>query len=114
MLYEVITIIFALLLNEIHNVVFKRFVQSLTIIPRFLSTMVVVMIFQSILSPSNGSINHIINFFGGESIHFFTKSEWFIPIYVVSELWQFMGWSSIIYMAVLTSADLSQYRNNFV
>jgi len=105
-----IPIIFALLLNEIHNVVFKRFVQSLTIIPRFLSTMVVVMIFQSILSPSNGSINHIINFFGGESIHFFTKSEWFIPIYVVSELWQFMGWSSIIYMAVLTSADLSQYE----
>ena len=76
-------------------------------------TIVVVMIFQSLLSPSEtslGAINKLIEFFGGHAIYFVQESEWFIPIYIVSELWQFMGWSSIIYMAVLSSADLSQYE----
>jgi len=103
-------IIFALLLNEIGNSKFKKTVQSLAILPKFLSTVVVVMIINTILSPSVGIINLLIEKIGGEPVYFVQQSKWFIPIYIISELWQFMGWNSIIYMAVLSSADKSQYE----
>jgi len=103
-------IIFALLLNEIASSKFKKLVQSLTIIPKFLSIVVVVMIINTMFSPSVGIINMLIEKLGGDSIYFVNESKWFIPIYIISELWQFMGWNSIIYMAVLTSADPSQYE----
>ncbi len=103
-------IIFAILLNEVMNSKFKKFVQTVTIVPKFLSTIVVVMILNAMLSPSSGFINQIIEFFGGSSIYFLNEPEWFIPAYVISELWQFLGWNSIIYMAVLSSADKSLYE----
>lgn len=103
-------IIFALMLNEVNNKIFKKTVQSITIIPKFLSTVVVVMIITSILSPSTGIINGVIEHFGGETINFLTEPGWFRAIYIFSELWQFLGWNSIIYMAVLSSADQEQYE----
>ncbi len=103
-------IIFALLLNEIEFKRFKKISQSITIIPKFLSTVVVVMMVKALLSPSSGIINEIIGLFGGEGIYFLNKPEWFRCIYIASDIWQFLGWNSIIYMAVLTSADQSQYE----
>ncbi len=103
-------IIFALLLNEIEFKSFKKIAQSLTIIPKFLSTVVVVMMINALLSPSTGVINHIIELFGGKGIYFLNEPQWFRFIYIVSDVWQFLGWNSIIYMAVLTSADQNQYE----
>ncbi|MFI3175231.1 MAG: ABC transporter permease subunit [Bacillota bacterium] len=103
-------IIFSILLNEIGNKHFKKFVQSITIIPKFLSVVVVVMIFNTMLSPSTGVVNEIIVALGHEKIFFMNEAEWFRAIYIISEVWQFMGWSSIIYMAVLASADQEQYE----
>ena len=103
-------IIFALLLNEIEFKRFKKIAQSLTIIPKFLSTVVVVMMINALLSPSTGVVNHIIELFGGEGIYFLNEPQWFRFIYIVSDIWQFLGWNSIIYMAVLTSADQNQYE----
>lgn len=103
-------IVFAIMLNEIRNKYFKKIVQSVTIIPKFLSTVVVVMMLNTMLSPSTGIINHIIEAFGGDAIYFMGLPEWFRPVYVASDLWQFLGWNSIIYMAVLASADQSLYE----
>lgn len=103
-------IVFAIMLNEVRNKYFKKIVQSVTIIPKFLSTVVVVMILNTMLSPSTGIVNRIIEAFGGEAIYFMGLAEWFRPAYVASDLWQFLGWNSIIYMAVLASADQSLYE----
>lgn len=103
-------IIFALMLNEVRLKRFKKAVQSITIIPKFLSVVVVVMILNTLLSPSNGTINMIIEFFGGEPIYFMQEEFWFRFVYIASNIWQFMGWSSIIYMACLSSADMEQYE----
>ena len=89
---------------------FKKVVQSVTIIPRFLSVVVVVAMMNAMLSPSTGIVNRIIEYFGGEAIYFMNDPFWFRIIYICSELWQFVGWNSIIYMAVLSSADQEQYE----
>ena len=105
-----IPIIFSLLLNELMQKKFKKVVQSVTIIPRFLSVVVVVAMMNALLSPSTGIVNRIIKYFGGEAIYFMNDPFWFRIIYICSELWQFVGWNSIIYMAVLSSADQEQYE----
>lgn len=89
---------------------FKKIVQTVTIVPKFLSVVVVVMIINGLLSPSTGIVNILIERFGGESIYFLGEPSWFRTIYVSSDIWQFLGWNSIIYMAVLSSADQSQYE----
>lgn len=105
-----IPIIFSLLLNELMQKKFKKLVQSVTIVPRFLSVVVVVAMMNALLSPSTGIVNRIIEHFGGEAIYFMNDPFWFRIIYICSELWQFVGWNSIIYMAVLSSADQEQYE----
>lgn len=100
-----IPLILALLLNEVGNSHFKRFVQTVTYAPHFLSTVVMVGLIIIFLSPQNGIINHLITFFGGERISFMTEPGWFKSIYVFSGVWQGMGWSSIIYLAALAGID---------
>ncbi len=103
-------IIFSLLLNEVSNKNYKKFVQSITIVPKFLSVVVVVMMFNTMLSPSTGIVNAIITSFGFDPIFFFNEASWFRPVYIYSDVWQFLGWGSIIYMAVLAGADQEQYE----
>ncbi len=103
-------IIFSLMLNEIKAEKFKKLVQSVTILPKFLSVVVVVMITNALLSPSTGIVNAIMKELGMESIYFLQKPEWFKTIYITSEVWQFLGWNSIIYMAALSGADQEQYE----
>ncbi len=103
-------IVFALMMNELGNKKFKKFVQSVTIIPKFFSVVVVISIFNLLLSPSTGVVNHLITSLGGAEIFFMNESQWFRAIYIITDIWQFLGWNSIIYMAVLASADKEQYE----
>lgn len=103
-------IIFSLMLNEIKAERFKKIVQSVTILPKFLSVVVVVMITNALLSPSTGIINAMMEAVGMDTIHFLQKPEWFKTIYITTEVWQFLGWNSIIYMAALSGADQEQYE----
>ncbi|MNI02641.1 putative multiple-sugar transport system permease YteP [compost metagenome] len=103
-------IILALLLNEVKNVVFKRFVQTVSYLPHFISNVVVAGMVVMFLSPSTGFINHIINSLGFQSIHFMNAPDMFRSIYVASEIWQHIGWETIIYLAALTSIDPSLYE----
>lgn len=103
-------IILALLLNEVKNVLFKRFVQTVSYLPHFISNVVVAGMIVMFLSPSSGIINRIIESFGFEAINFMVRPEWFRTIYVSSEIWQSIGWEAIIYLAALSSIDPSLYE----
>lgn len=102
-------IILALLLNEVRHSLFKKAVQSISYLPHFLSTVVVCGMIVNLLS-SEGLVNRIIQFFGGERIPFLMLPEWFRTIYVSSEIWQRVGWGSIIYLAALTGIDPHLYE----
>ncbi len=104
-----IPIIFALLLNEVKARKFKRFVQTASYLPHFLSIVIVAgMVLQ--LTAVNGSINAIVEFFTGERLNFMQQAEWFRTIYITSEIWQGMGWGAILYLAALTTIDESLYE----
>ncbi|MFC4303329.1 ABC transporter permease subunit [Cohnella boryungensis] len=102
-------ILFALLLNELRAKLFKRFIQSITYIPHFLSTVVVAGMLVNFLS-SDGLINQIRSLFGAESITFLSMPEWFRTIFIGSDIWQGLGWGSIIYLAALTGIDPQLYE----
>ncbi|GIP39866.1 sugar ABC transporter permease [Paenibacillus sp. J31TS4] len=109
-LYELIfafpiAIIFALMLNQVTKLRFKKWVQTITYAPHFISTVVLVGMLFIFLNPRTGMVNNLIDFFGGERINFFGEAAWFKPIYIISEIWQTTGWSAIIYLAALTAVD---------
>lgn len=98
-------IILAFMLNELRSKTFKRAVQMLTYIPHFMSTVCVVGIILMLLRPDFGVINQVIVALGGESINFIADPAYFRTIYVVSGIWQGVGWGTIIYLAALSSVD---------
>ncbi|ATP41672.1 sugar ABC transporter permease [Solibacillus sp. R5-41] len=104
-----VPIIIALLLNEVKSLRYKKFVQTVIYAPHFLSTVVVVGMLLLFLK-SDGMINQVIMLFGGTPIDFITEPSWFKSIYVLSDVWQTMGWSSIIYIAALAAVDPAQHE----
>lgn len=104
-----VPIIFALMLNEVKSKRFKKFVQTASYLPHFLSIVIVAgMILR--LTAVNGSINGLVAFFTGDNIPFMRRAEWFRTIYISSEIWQGMGWGAILYLATLTTIDDSLYE----
>ncbi|MFD2115763.1 ABC transporter permease [Paenibacillus yanchengensis] len=100
-----IPIILALMINEVRSSRFKKVVQTVTYAPHFLSTVVLVGMLVTFLSPTSGVINHILALFGIEPVSFMTEASWFKTLFVSSSIWQNAGWSSIIYIAALTNID---------
>ena len=100
-----VPVILALMLHRIRSVVLKKNIQLILYAPNFISVVVVVGIVFIMLSPV-GPINHIINLFGGKSIDFMTEPGFFRSIYIISDIWQFAGWASVVYLAAL--ANVSQ------
>jgi putative aldouronate transport system permease protein len=102
-------IVLALMLNELRSRLFKRVVQTVTYLPHFMSIVIVAgMVFQ--LTAINGTINQIIEGFGGEAIPFMQRADWFRTIYLTSEVWQTVGWGTILYLAALTTIDDQLYE----
>lgn len=104
-----IPIIFALLLNELKNARFKKFVQTASYLPHFISIVIVAGMIMEMFS-ANGIVNQIIEWFGGDPIIFMQRAEWFRTIYVGSEVWQRTGWGAILYLAALTNIDPNLYE----
>ena len=102
-------IVFALLLNELKNGVFKRSIQTISYIPHFVSIMVVCGILIN-FTASEGLFNDIIRFFGGDRSNLLRQPQMFVPIYVGSEIWQRIGYSSIIYLAAISSINPELYE----
>lgn len=102
-------IIFALLLNELKNERFKKTVQTIVYLPHFLSVVVVSSMVLTFLA-SDGFINALRGVFGAEKISFMTQPRYFYAIYTISDIWQRLGWESIIYIAALASVDMQLYE----
>jgi putative aldouronate transport system permease protein len=98
-------IILALLLNQLPSLRYKKLVQTTVYAPHFISTVVMVGMIFLFTSPSSGLINKIIEGFGGKAIHFTAEPGWFVPMYVISEIWQSTGWGSILYLAALAGVS---------
>ncbi|HBG75330.1 sugar ABC transporter permease [Eubacteriales bacterium mix99] len=109
-----VPIILALLLNEIQHSRYKKTVQTISYLPHFVSTVVVVGMLTNFLSPVGGIVNLMIGKLGGKSINFMIKPEWFRPLYIISGIWQEAGWGSIIYLAALSGIDTQLYEASIV
>src|SRR5699024_3030407 len=95
-------IILALALNKLNEGLYKKSVQTITYALHFISVVVLAGMFITILSPSTGIVNHIIEFFGFEPIAFMEDPKWFKTVFVSSGVWQNTGWGTIIYLAALS------------
>lgn len=105
-----VPIAFALLLSELKNGYFKRFAQTVSYLPHFVSIVVVVGMMVMFLSPTNGVVNLLLNHLGLSSIAFFDDSAWFRTLYVGSDIWQSFGWNSIIYLAAIAGINTQLYE----
>lgn len=103
------TLIFALLLNEIRYAPWKKFVQTVSYLPHFISMVVVAGMIKELLS-LNGPINHLIQRFGGGALSFITLPEWFPTIFVGSGIWQGLGWGTILYLAAMSNINPNLYE----
>lgn len=100
-------IILALMLNYINNIRFKKFAQTLTYIPYFISTVVLVSMMTLFFSPQSGFVNTIIKAVTGstEGIYFMAGPQYFRHLYVWSGIWQGTGYGSVIYIAALAGVS---------
>ena len=104
-------IILALMLNELKNLKFKKITQTITYLPHFLSSVIIVTMIQRILAPETGVINQVINAMGGDGGTFFLmEPKYFFQILFSMDLWRNIGWDSIIYLAAISSVDTSLYE----
>ncbi len=102
-------IVLALLLNEVRTRWFKRTVQTISYLPHFLSIVVVAGIVLQTVSV-DGVVNQGLRAFGHGAIPFIQQPGWFRTIYVSSEVWQTLGWGTILYLAALTTIDSDLYE----
>ena len=98
-------IIFALFLNEVKQTRLKKSIQMITYMPHFLSEVVVCSLIILFLNRTSGPINNLVAFFGGERVDYMGIANAFPVIYVLSGLWQGLGWSSILYISALASVS---------
>lgn len=105
-----IPIIFALFVNQLRQNWYRRFFQTVTYMPHFISMVVLVGLMMILLSPSNGLIGNIYRLFGAEAPNLMGSASLFSSLYVWSEVWQQTGWNSIIYLAALSAVNPSLYE----
>jgi len=99
-------IILALVINDIRASKMKKFCQTVTYMPYFISTVVLVGMLSVFFSPDSGFVNTLLAKLGGSGTTFFMGEEkYFRHMYVWSGIWQSMGWNSVIYIAALSGVD---------
>lgn len=103
-------IVFAILLNELRQRRFKRVVQTISYLPHFVSTVVLVSLITTLISPSIGSLAALSKSLGRTPVNYLGIPEYFVGINVVSGFWQSVGWESVIYVAALAGIDQGLYE----
>ncbi|MFC0211592.1 ABC transporter permease [Paenibacillus chartarius] len=99
----------ALILNQVRWVRGKRILQTVVYMPHFISIVVLVGLLNVLLSPNTGIIGNLVKTLGYADLNLLASTETFIPVYVLSDIWQHCGWNSIIYLAALSTVDPSLY-----
>ena len=107
-----LSICLALMINEIRHKKLNSTLQTIFFAPHFVSTVVVVGMMQAFLSPENGIINILLMKIGviEEGIYFTRLEEWFRPMYIISGIWQNVGWNAAIYISALSAIDTTLYE----
>jgi len=107
-----IPIIFALLLNEVKNMAFKKTVQTISYMPHFVSWAVVAGIVSKMLSTDNGAINDMLVWIGilDEPVQWLAKGHYFWGIVTLSDMWKETGWNAIIYLAAMAGVAPELYE----
>lgn len=103
-------IILALLLNEIKNVHYKKVTQTLLYLPHFLSFVIIGAIAYQIFGVNSGILNNLIENLGGHRVPFLQEDWHWLFTYVVINVWQTMGWGSIIYLAAIAGVNPELYE----
>ncbi|MBW4079788.1 sugar ABC transporter permease [Paenibacillus sp. S150] len=103
-------VILALLINEIRSVAFKRVAQSLTYLPHFFSWVILSGILITLLSPSTGVVNYLLQLVGLEPVYFLGNPNYFRFTLVTSAIWKEVGWGTIIYLAALAGVQPDMYE----
>jgi putative aldouronate transport system permease protein len=103
-------ILLALLLNEVRSDKYKRFAQTVSYLPFFVSVVVVVGMFKQMLALDSGVINDLIELLGGTRIYFLRDPNWFVWIYILMIIWRWSGYDAIIYLATITGIDPTLYE----
>lgn len=102
-----IPLVLAVMLNAVRGGAFRKTVQMSTYAPYFISTVVVVSMMMVFLNPRNGVVNTLVALFGGKPVFFMGSPSWGPTLYVISDVWQTMGYNAIIFLAALSAVDLS-------
>jgi len=102
-------ILLALLLNEVRSSFFRRLTQGVSYLPHFISSVVIVGIMYELVS-YDGPVNNLLGLMGLDPVNFRLDARWFRPLYVISGLWQGVGWSSIVYLAAIAGIDQELYE----
>lgn len=105
-----IPILFAILLNELHNIYYKRTVQTIAYLPHFISWVVIGNLVLILLSPKTGLISSMITSITGVKVNLLMDPAYFRSVLVVSDIWKEMGWSAIVYLAALAGVDPTLYE----
>ncbi|MEN6315045.1 MAG: ABC transporter permease subunit [Clostridiaceae bacterium] len=104
-------ILLALLFNEVKNVTFKKVTQTISYMPYFLSIVIVIGLLKDMISMSDGVVNEIIAALGFEKINFLIDSGYFRPMYVITGIWQGVGYGSIIYLGAISNINPELYES---
>lgn len=105
-----LTVVLALLLNELRLQILKRTVQTLVYIPHFLSWTVVVSLTGLLFAVGNGPLWTAINDLLGTDTNFLADPAWFRPLILLQQIWKSTGWGTIIFLAALAGVDQEQYE----
>lgn len=105
-----LSIAFALLLNEIRVKWFRSLTANISLLPYFISTVVIVAIMYNLFSVDSGLVNTIIKKLGGEEINFLSSNQWFRPLYIGSGIWQNTGFNAVVFTAAISGIDPNLYE----
>ena len=103
-------VILALIMNEVRNAKFKKFIQTSVYLPHFLSWAIVASLTFFLLSTEQGFVNKVAEMMGNEPTAYLFSSKWIYVIIVVQSLWKSVGWGSIVYLAAIAGIDQSLYE----
>ncbi|MBO5068899.1 MAG: sugar ABC transporter permease [Roseburia sp.] len=104
-------IIFALLLNEVRHVKFKKTVQTISYLPHFISVVVIAGLLKTLLDPEGGVLTNVMNSLGFYSeTSFLSDTRFYRPLLVLMNAWMKFGWDSIVYLSAITGVDVQLYE----
>jgi len=110
MLGLIVPIVFSLLLNEVRKSAFKRSVQTIVYLPHFLSWIILGGVLIDILSPSTGIVNRLLSWLGLTPVYFLGNENWFPYVLVATDIWKEFGFSTIVFLAAITSINPVLYE----